>query len=73
MLTNNNDIHIINIMNDPESEFNKNLNDDIQNFYEKKNSDFFYNSSSLDINNIPDLGIVFKNVNLSNIDKLDNY
>ena len=67
MLTNNSDIHIINIMNDPQSDFNKNLKDDMKNFYERKTTEPYMNTSSLDINNIPDLGTILKNINLSNI------
>ena len=68
---NNTNDFIINIMNDPESSFNKNLNDDRKNFYDRKNTNLLLNNSTFDINNIPDLNIVFKNVNLSNIeDKL---
>lgn len=67
ILTNNSDIHIINIMNDPHSEFNKNLKDDMKNFYERKTTEPYMNTSSLDINNIPDLGTILKNINLSNI------
>ena len=67
MLTNNSDIHIINIMNDPQSDFNKNLQDDMKNFYERKTTEPYMNTSSLDINNIPDLGTILKNINLSNI------
>jgi hypothetical protein len=71
ILTNNYDYHIINIMNDPCSDFNKNYDDDINNFYESKTSDIF-NKSSLNIDNIPNLDIIFKKVNLSNISNIDN-
>jgi hypothetical protein len=67
-LNNDTNDFIINILNDPNSLFNKNLNDDRTKFFDKKTTNIFLNNSSLNINDIPNLNTVFKNVNLSNID-----